>query len=128
MYGIIQYLSLFQLSFNYPSLSFADLSTMETLRDYKLYLPFLKNSRSELYMLFNFNEDFPFLEMLAFGHQSVIFSFSISYGELVLRVFVTLVQRKMRKLPLTDTIWLPCFQGLKRKKENGCLSNTFNLG
>ena len=77
---------------------------MKTLRDYKLYLPFLKKSRSELFMLFNFNEDFPFLEMLAFGHQSAIFSFLISYGELVFRVFVTLVQRKMGKLPLTGTI------------------------
>ena len=104
MYGIIQYLSLFQLSFSYPPLSSAVDSTMKKFRDNELYLPYLKKSRSELFMLFNFNEDFPFLEMLAFGHQSVIFSFSISYGELVLRVFVTLVQRKMRKLPLTDTI------------------------
>ena len=128
MYGIIQYLSLFQLSFSYPPLSFAVDSTMKKLGDNELYSPYLKKSRSELFMLFNFNEDFPFLEMLAFGHQSAIFSFSISYGELVLRVFVTLVQRKMRKLPLTGTIWLPCIQGLKRNKENGCLSNTFTLG
>ena len=104
MYGIIQYLSLFQLPFNYPPLSFAVDSTMKKFRDYELYLPYLKKSRSELFVLFNFNEDFPFLEMLAFGHQSAIFSFSISYGELVLRVFVTLVQRKMRKLPLAGTI------------------------
>ena len=69
---------------------------MKKFRDNELYLPYLKKSRSELFMLFNFNEDFPFLEMLAFGHQSAIFSFSIYYGELVLGVFVTLVQRKMR--------------------------------